>query len=119
MPDFRKGWRFWWRASRLDARPVIWSLRNNPQDWTVERDDSYHRTIIRHVPSQHEFVVGSFRQSEYTRLLYSNGCSCHDATYFHTWQATPFKMAAHKYVLNQHRDKTLSNRDTQFRSHFA
>lgn len=48
MPTFKRKW--WYRADRLDARPVIWSLENCPEDW--ERHQ-HMRSWVRHKPSDH------------------------------------------------------------------
>ena len=65
-PTFTK--RPWHSRGRLDIRPVLWSLRNRPQDWRAD-----HYTLT-HVPSAHKFWIanGFF----FYGLWASNGCSC-------------------------------------------
>ncbi len=72
LPTFKPRW--WHRAGRLDIRPVIWSLRNHPEEW---RSD--HRYTITHVPSQHEFWIAN--GWGFYSLYHSGGrggdeCSC-------------------------------------------
>ena len=68
VPVFTK--RPWHSRNHLDIRPVLWSLRNRPQDWNI---GSGHYTID-HTPSQHEFWIanGFF----FYGLYNANGCSC-------------------------------------------
>jgi hypothetical protein len=40
--------------SRLDLRPVIWSLYNQPEDWRL---DEYKRLV--HLPTHHKFKANS------------------------------------------------------------
>lgn len=58
----------WHSFSRLDIRPVLWSLKNHPEEWVEDR------YVIRHKPSNHEFWIanGLF----FHRLYDSHGCSC-------------------------------------------
>jgi len=30
-------WRWWYSDDRLDIRPVLWSLRNHPEEWEITR----------------------------------------------------------------------------------
>jgi hypothetical protein len=66
MPVFEPRW--WRSKTRLDIRPVLWSLRNRPEEWTQTE------YTIMHVPSQHEFWTanGFFSYSLYR----AGGCSC-------------------------------------------
>ncbi len=68
VPTWKPRW--WYDLRKLDARPVIWSLKNRPQDW---RYDRYPRPItIIHTPSNHEFwiTMGS------SYLYRTDGCGC-------------------------------------------
>lgn len=56
--------------SRLDFRPVIWSLRNRPDEWEWGHG---HYCIV-HKPSRHEIWVSS--GLEYYNLYNAGGCSC-------------------------------------------
>lgn len=67
VPDFAPKW--WHRPWRLDARPLIWSLDNSPEDWRREM------RILCHEPSRH--CLGAS-----TATLYRAGCSCEN----HRWQ---------------------------------
>lgn len=67
LPTFRPRW--WHREDRLDARPVMWSLRNRPEEWEW-RHQPY---TITHRPSKHTFWVGN-GWGFYS--LYDADCSC-------------------------------------------
>lgn len=43
----------WHSHSRLDIRPVLWSLRNRPEEW------SQTEYTLRHDPSGHEFWIAN------------------------------------------------------------
>ena len=51
MPTFPHRW--WRSQNRLDIRPVLWSLRNMPQDWSIDQH------TITHNPSKHEFWISN------------------------------------------------------------
>jgi hypothetical protein len=67
LPTFRK--LPWFRANRLDARPVAWSLRNRPEDWEWEHEDY----TIKHKPSNHVFWIAN---GWGFYALYEANCSC-------------------------------------------
>lgn len=74
LPVFKKRW--WHRADRLDARPVIWSLDNRPDDWG-RADYGPGGTlrpawILRHKPSNHVFWFAVVVRLE----IEDNSCSC-------------------------------------------
>lgn len=75
LPTFKARW--WHRADRLDARPVIWSLRNRPEEWTwvLFADGTNSGRRIVHVPSAHQFWVAT---RGFYRLERAN-CGCNDA----------------------------------------
>lgn len=50
MPIFKRKW--WYLADRLDARPVIWSLENKPEDWEAPAFTG----SVRHKPSDHFYT---------------------------------------------------------------
>lgn len=64
MPVFGARWHSW---SRLDIRPVLWSLRNRPEEW----EQLKYRLV--HKPSNHQFWTanGLFFYS-----LHDANCSC-------------------------------------------
>lgn len=66
LPTFKPRW--WYSSRRLDARPVIWSLQNHPEEWAL----CSTRLTITHAPSHHTFWAFSV-----CRGLYSaGGCGC-------------------------------------------
>src|SRR5262245_46164259 len=67
LPAFKRRW--WHSARRLDARPVVWSLRNRPQDW----EWAHREYTIRHKPSDHVFWVAN---GPGFYALYEANCSC-------------------------------------------
>lgn len=64
-PTFGRRWHSW---SRIDIRPVLWSLRNRPEEW---HQDGY--TLV-HKPSKHGFWTGN--GFWFYGLYDSNNCSC-------------------------------------------
>lgn len=64
-PTFGRRWHSW---SRLDIRPVLWSLRNRPEEWQQTEFTLLHK------PSRHEFWTanGFF----FYALYRADGCSC-------------------------------------------
>ena len=64
LPSFNPRW--WYRSDRLDARPVIWSLKNRPEDW----EQGEYPWLIRHHPTGHVFSMIP------VRLVGPEDCSC-------------------------------------------
>lgn len=87
LPDFKPRW--WYRSDRLDARPVIWSLYNHPEEW--EWQHVGYR--INHKPSSHMFWVANGRG--YYRLdSVGVPCGCLSAGgYFQMFQQIAFHKA--------------------------
>lgn len=112
MPVFKPRW--WRSKTRLDIRPVLWSLRNRPEEW---RQDEY--TIV-HMPSRHEFWTanGFFAYSLYR----SNGCSCQRARGggFSLLQKFEFSAAWSKWIYwdRSRQAATASEINAQFAAHF-
>lgn len=52
LPVFKARW--WFKPDRLDARSVIWSLYNHPEEWRFTHEGNPNLTIT-HIPSKHEF----------------------------------------------------------------
>lgn len=52
MPTFK--WKWWYSSDRLDARSVIWSLENRPEEWEMP---SYSSISVQHKPSAHRFSI--------------------------------------------------------------
>lgn len=74
LPVFKKRW--WHKANRLDARPVIWSLDNRPGDWETAKypgGEGRWMTLL-HKPSGHEFYFG-YGEGPHLRTE-STDCSC-------------------------------------------
>jgi|SRR5581483_4133358 len=64
-PVFGRRWHSW---SHLDIRPVLWSLRNRPNDWEQTE------FTLRHKQSNHEFWIAN---GFWFYALYStDSCSC-------------------------------------------
>lgn len=62
LPTFEPRW--WHKPGRLDARPVMWSLRNRPDEW--EPADRPPVWLLRHKPSGHVFHIGAYRSAHLT-----------------------------------------------------
>jgi hypothetical protein len=75
LPIFEPEW--WFSRWRLDARPVIWSLLNHPEEWKETSPG-----VMFHTPSLHEFRLGYDRLSRPLGLLHAQ-CSCHTDTTNH------------------------------------
>ncbi len=101
----------WHSRNRLDIRPVLWSLRNRPQEW---RRGNY---TLDHIPSGHRFWIanGFFHYSLYE----ANGCSCrrenHDG-HFSLIQKIEFGAAYKAWRKSREPDRAQIN--AQFASHF-
>lgn len=68
LPTFKPRW--WHNRNRLDARPVMWSLRNRPDDWEWRNEPH----TLRHKPSKHIFWVAN--GPGFYHLYETDGCSC-------------------------------------------
>lgn len=124
LPVFTPRW--WHKPNRLDARPVIWSLRNRPQDWKITdrtaRPDSlrWRPTSMIHTPSNHMFWTWHLG----TPRLYDARCSCNDQSdrgRFQPFQNRAFKDAV-TWWLRNHGPKNpadLAVDQQQFASHFV
>lgn len=112
LPTFQRHW--WHRNNRLDARPVIWSLENRPQEWDLRFPGSA-LVLITHKPSQHTFDIGwGFAH------LYEARCSCNlrgDAeNRFQLFQGLALKRAGRRWIRNSLR---RSHDAEQFQNHFV
>jgi hypothetical protein len=79
--------RSWHRPDRLDARPVIWSLDNHPEEWEPADERPYW--LLLHKPSGHVFrIAGGL-----ARLTAPDECSCLRASggYFQLFQGVRIK----------------------------
>lgn len=88
LPTFKPRW--WYSDQRFDARPVVWSLRNRPEEWEAV-DSSFssgpgwspvtgrYPDGLRHKPSGHIFrYFGDHAQRLVSAVSPSDGtvCSC-------------------------------------------
>lgn len=119
LPVFQPHW--WHRQDRLDARPVVWSLYNRPEDWEWKRyyGDVVSDAILVHKPSKHEFWVatgiGFYR-------LHDANCSCHRDTagWFQRFQQYAFHRAfRHWRRTYDPQTRGLQLIKAQFASHFV
>lgn len=107
LPTFKRRW--WFKRDRLDARPVIWSLYNRPDDW--EQTSQYRLT---HKPSRHVFWVGN-GYGFYG--LYEANCSCLSTSNRGRFQ--PFQQRAfHRAFLTWRTPQLRENAD-HFAAHFV
>ena len=112
LPVFKPKW--WWDSDRLDARPVAWSLRNHPEEWKFK--EGYIGKILVHIPSQHQFWVGS-----QPYRLHRAECSCHSHSRgkFHFGQHKIFKQAYRQWYARMIEPRHPTNIHEQFCSHFV
>lgn len=69
LPTFVR--RPWYNPHRVDARPVIWSLRNRPEDWKYTW--ATHRNLtLTHKPSGHKLWASGVMGYK----IDSDSCSC-------------------------------------------
>jgi hypothetical protein len=62
------------KRDRLDARAIIWSLLNRPDEWTYWAG----KQRLHHAPSNHNFRIGT--RFGFWRLIRTNHCSCTTST---------------------------------------
>jgi len=111
LPEFKPRW--WYKADRLDARPVIWSLDNHPEEWRVTHEGNYNLTIT-HIPSNHQFwscLAMGYR-------LYRADCSCSSSS-SRKWQRFQFwtvGRAIRQWVRNERAKENIAE---NFHSHFV
>lgn len=67
LPVFKPRW--WHRVDRLDARPVVWSLDNRPDDWVCDCGDY----VLTHKRSGHSLWIAN-GYGLYS--MQSPGCGC-------------------------------------------
>lgn len=118
LPQPTSGDRCWWQPKTgLDIRPVLWSLRNRPNEWTYDRG----RYCIEHKPSRHEFWISN--GFWFYRLYEAHGCSCKSDARgsFSFLQKIAFDRAYNHWKRNHAdaiRAKEAAKINEQFRQHF-
>lgn len=114
-PQFKPKW--WYKPKRLDARPMIWSLRNKPEDWQMH-ESGYH---LIHMPSQHHYATDP--RMEY-RPLPTSDCGCGTAyAGYQPFQTFSIGRAVRSWLRWNDKRKELErqvevNLNAQFHSHF-
>ncbi len=94
LPRFKPRW--WYRKDRLDARPVIWSLYNHPEEWDTVRPNGNRAlrpySYFQHKPSNHYFRIWAGE----CHLLEQTECGCQSATRgrFQVFQKSGLRKAA-------------------------
>jgi len=112
LPTFE--WKWWFKKyGRLDARPIIWSLYNKPQDWERVAPINDYPQRLRHKPSNHQFY---FDTSFITQMyLVQANCGCvNQGKKFQRFQKRALKRA-----VNDWRAKDAAPIHKQFYSHFV
>ena len=109
LPTFKPRW--WYDPNRLDARPVIWSLENRPEEWECHRPGIFLH--VRHKPSGHDFVADTVD----TGLVDDSRCGCRSLTNgrFQIFQSWLFRHAAN--ALDESR--RAARDPAHFASHFV
>lgn len=115
-PTFKPKW--WYSANKLDARPVIWSLENHPEEWEAAGNPSPGQSFnILHKPSQHLFWVSSVLKQ--MNLRDGDHCSCQGRA-FQLGQSRTAYFAAQQWLYNSaERGPTGQEISDQFVSHFV
>lgn len=104
LPGFRPRW--WYHPGKLDARPVIWSLYNHPEEWRW----SMAGYRIEHEPSGHEFRIWGGRR------LMSVDCGCSSASGWQFMQVFALAFAMRRWRKWEARRPTSLHQN--FASHF-
>lgn len=109
LPTFKPRW--WYRNDRLDARPVIWSLKNRPEEW--EPADRRPHWMLKHKPSGHVFRI-AFGPA---RLVAPTDCGClqNSVGRFQRFQSWRLKWAAAEWIS---KNETPPVDHEQFANHF-
>ncbi len=113
LPKFQSRW--WHKPNRLDARPVIWSLYNHPEEW--EPGDSRPYYFIKHTPSGHVFRMRNGKAA----LVGPQECSClgrSEQGRFQLFQGLAFKRAARVWEYNHDHPPIPPVDREQFAAHF-
>lgn len=92
---------------RLDLRPVIWSLYNQPNDWVLERG------VLHHTKSSHHFNARHFMT--YGEIVHAP-CNCGTALRHPTLRD---RFAFHRAFKVWKRDHHFTNIQQQFAGHFV
>lgn len=107
--------RRWHSFSRLDIRPVLWSLRNRPEEWEQTE------FTLDHVPSKHRFWTAN--GFWFYSLYEANGCSCQKVRHgsFSFIQKIQFAFARRTVARADRfkRNAELAAINTHFAEHFV
>lgn len=108
MPTFKP--RFWYDPNKLDARAMIWSLDNRPQDWEHSGEPSYG--YFTHIPSGHRFLDHTWYQGG---VLSNTDCDCSSRSQYQFGHTRAVKNAMRKLF-----DRTVNAWaiNEQFANHF-
>lgn len=101
--------RWWYSRGRHDARPIAWSLRNRPQDWSIRHADGGDFAYLTHKPSNHVFRVGS---NQVPVLERRTSCDCSYIQKYQQFQRRDLRKA---YLHFLTKDGTMA---THFAEHF-
>lgn len=92
VPQWSPKW--WYDLKKLDGRPIIWSLKNRPDDWSIDSGNC----VLTHKPSDHQFWVymGQFY------LWHTPGCGCQRGTdtYFQRGQHFRLRWALRRWKMH-------------------
>lgn len=104
--------RWWYSEERLDARAVIWSLRNRPQEWkyTYESRDMK----ITHVPSNHEVWISWYMDYR----LEARHCGCSSRGAWQLFQTLAVGRAIRAWRRWERKQRGPDPIHAQFQSHF-
>ena len=113
LPTFKPRW--WYSPDRLDARPVMWYLRNRPEEW--EPADNRPYWFLRHKPSRHTFRIAGPAIG-----LASANCDCSsrsDRGRFQVFQNIAFRAAVRTWMRQHERALRPPIDHEQFAAHFV
>jgi hypothetical protein len=120
MPNFQP--KSWYSPNLLDARPMVWSLLNRPEEWRLDGGGTY----LIHVPSGHYFFTSA--ENGYRPANLSN-CGCSTVRGYQKFQVSSVRRAMEHWMRNgssastdqvqsNNSERPPSDLNTYFRSHF-
>lgn len=106
LPVFKRRW--WYSCNKLDARPLLWSLRNRPSEWYYVPE--HFHSYFEHKPSKHRLTqVISLAMSRMYDWRLSAECSC---------SGSEFQLGQQQQI-NREIGRLLASRvSAQFAAHF-
>lgn len=107
LPVFKSRW--WYSDKRLDARPVIWSLDNRPEEWVLLGPGKDHERLC-HMPSDHKLWTRGLIKGDLQAR-----CSC-SGRGWQIFQRASLRRAMNRWIRKHGARPALAE---QFAAHFV